>query len=96
MGGLAKGIKESRGLVDAAIADVANGMVISPNVSALSYRNEESGIMDGIKKLMDLQGSTDRYASSGDIVIPVYIGTDMIDEIIISASQRMNLKSGGR
>lgn len=96
MNGLAKGIKDSSGLVDAAIADVANGMVISPNVSALSYKEEGRGILDGIKKLMDIQGSKDINASSGDIVIPVYIGTDMIDEIIISASQRMNLKSGGR
>ena len=34
--------------------------------------------------------------SSGDIVIPVYIGGDMIDEIVVTAQQRMNLKSGGR
>ena len=96
MEGLAKGIKDSRGLVDAAISELAGGMVISPNVSALSYRNEESGILDGIKKMLDVQGSREVYGNGGDIVIPVYIGNDMIDEIIISASQRMNLKSGGR
>ena len=71
-------------------------MVISPNVSALSYRNEESGIMDGIKKLVEGQGSREVTGTMGDIVIPVYIGNDIIDEIIVNANQRMNLKSGGR
>ena len=96
MEGVAKGIKDSRGLVDAAVSDLAGGMVISPSVNALSYRNEESGILDGIKKLVEGQGSRVVNGSTGDIVIPVYIGNDMIDEIIVGANQRMNLKSGGR
>ncbi len=29
-------------------------------------------------------------------MIPVYLGTDMIDEIVVTAQQRMNLRSGGR
>lgn len=33
---------------------------------------------------------------SGDIVVPVYLGGTMIDEVVVSAQQRMNLKSGGR
>ena len=32
----------------------------------------------------------------GDIVIPVYIGQDRIDEIVVNAQQRKNLLSGGR
>ena len=35
-------------------------------------------------------------AAFDDIVIPVYIGGDMIDEIVVTAQQRMNLRSGGR
>jgi hypothetical protein len=34
--------------------------------------------------------------SGGDIVIPVYIGQERIDEIIINATNRVNYKSGGR
>ena len=34
--------------------------------------------------------------AAGDIVIPVYIGGDMIDEVVVTAQQRMNLRSGGR
>ena len=33
---------------------------------------------------------------SGDIVIPVYLGGTMLDEVIINAQQRANLRSGGR
>lgn len=33
---------------------------------------------------------------SGDIVIPVYLGGTMLDEIIINAQKRANLRSGGR
>lgn len=32
----------------------------------------------------------------GDIVIPVYIGQERIDEIIVNATNRVNYKSGGR
>ena len=37
-------------------------------------------------------------ASSGgnDIIIPVYIGQERIDEIVVSAQQRANYRSGGR
>ena len=34
--------------------------------------------------------------SDGDIVIPVYIGQERIDEIIVNATNRVNYKSGGR
>ena len=32
----------------------------------------------------------------GDIVVPVYIGGTQIDEIVLSAQNRRNLRSGGR
>lgn len=34
--------------------------------------------------------------SGGDIIIPIYIGTEKIDEIIITAEQRKNMRTGGR
>lgn len=33
---------------------------------------------------------------SGDIVIPVYLGGTILDEVIVNAQQRANLRSGGR
>ena len=32
----------------------------------------------------------------GDITIPVYIGGNLLDEIVVTAQQRMSLRSGGR
>ena len=33
---------------------------------------------------------------NGDITIPVYIGQDRIDEIVVTAAQRATYRSGGR
>ena len=35
-------------------------------------------------------------ADGGDITIPVYIGNEHIDTIVVKASQRVNYRSGGR
>ena len=32
----------------------------------------------------------------GDITIPVYIGGNLIDEMVVTAQQRIALRSGGR
>lgn len=32
----------------------------------------------------------------GDLVIPVYLGNQLLDEVIVTAQQRMSLRSGGR
>jgi hypothetical protein len=34
--------------------------------------------------------------AGGDVVIPVYIGNEKIDELVVSATQRANYRSGGR
>ena len=41
-------------------------------------------------------GAAGAGASGGDIVIPVYLGGTMLDEVIVNAQQRANLRSGGR
>lgn len=40
--------------------------------------------------------STPVSSSSGDIVIPVYIGSQRLDELVVTAQQRANYRSGGR
>jgi phage-related protein len=101
MEGLAKGIEKSKGLVADAVEGVAGDMVINPNVSAemtgstsqmaagqsASLSGLTTAITDAISQM-----SGDR----GDIVIPVYLGGTMLDEVIINAQQRANLRSGGR
>ena len=101
IGGLAKGIKQSRGLIDKAMSGITGDMMISPRVLAAeggltagAAGKGNSDLLSGITSAVStaLAGN----ASAGDIVIPVYLGTDMIDEIVVTAQQRMNLRSGGR
>lgn len=35
-------------------------------------------------------------SSGGDIVIPVYVGNTLLDELVVNAQNRQNLRSGGR
>ena len=32
----------------------------------------------------------------GDIIIPIYIGQERIDEMVVTSNQRKNFRSGGR
>ncbi len=99
IGGLAKGIEKSRGMIEQAMQGVTSDMVINPRVMAASGGYSGAGVsggdlISGINTALNtaLAGG----GAAGDIVIPVYIGGDMIDEIVVTAQQRMNLRSGGR
>ena len=99
IGGLAKGIEKSRGMIENAMNGVTSDLTITPRVMAAqggySGSAASSGdLISGINTALNtaLAGG----GAAGDIVIPVYIGGDMIDEIVVTAQQRMNLRSGGR
>ena len=98
MKGLAQDIEKSRGLVQKAISNVSADMVIDPQMSmnmagAMAGNPVNAGfsltpILDAIKEL--------NAGENGDTIIPVYIGEERIDEIVVSAAQRANYRSGGR
>ena len=99
IGGLAKGIEKSRGMIENAMNGLTSDLTITPRVMAAQGGYSGSGVngaelISGINTALNtaLAGG----GSAGDIVIPVYIGGDMIDEIVVTAQQRMNLRSGGR
>ena len=101
MGGLAKGIEKSKGMVAKAIEGVSQDMIISPNVSGMESTAgvQTSGQPDsGISSMLSAITSAvkDMKGDFGDIVIPVYLGGTMLDEVIVTAQQRANLRSGGR
>lgn len=50
----------------------------------------------GTEKLSSIVQGALANSARGDIIIPVYIGQDRIDEIIVKATQRTNYRSGGR
>ena len=102
MSGLAEGIEKSRGMVKAAVNSVAADMVVSPQMAVA-----DGGVMTGagvfgsadlaagiVSALKDVLG--DQNGQQGDLVIPVYLGNQLLDEVIVTAQQRMSLRSGGR
>ena len=102
MSGLAEGIEKSRGMVKAAVNSVAADMVISPQMAVA-----DGGVMTGtgtsggadltagiVAALKEVLG--DQKGQQGDLVIPVYLGNQLLDEVIVTAQQRMSLRSGGR
>ena len=102
MSGLAEGIEKSRGMVKAAVNSVAADMVISPQMAVA-----DCGVMTGtgssggadltagiVAALKEVLG--DQKEQQGDLVIPVYLGNQLLDEVIVTAQQRMSLRSGGR
>ena len=112
MEGLAQGIKKSKGLVKDAVDSVAQDMVLSPRMmlgqasvggagsaygsGALSTSVGDRGsLISAIREAVS-GISLGNAGETGDIVIPVYMGNQMLDEVIVTAQQRMNLRSGGR
>ena len=103
MSGLAKGIEQSKSMVAKAVEGVAGDMVISPqmamaresrNVTSLERGNASEGLSGITSAITD--ALSQMSGQNGDIVIPIYLGGTMLDEVIVNAQQRTNLRSGGR
>ena len=99
IGGLAKGIEKSRGLIQSAMNDVAGDMILSPTIqgAGVGAVSGGAGMAEMLSSIRDtLGGMSANAGDSGDITIPVYIGGNLIDEMIVTAQQRIALRSGGR
>lgn len=100
MSGLAKGIEKSKGMVKDAVSGLAADMVVNPQVNAGQMAMLGGGTVSSADMSSFVSAIKDAVSSagggSGDIVIPVYLGGTMLDEVIVNAQQRANLRSGGR
>ncbi len=100
MSGLAKGIEKSKGMVKDAVSGLAADMVVNPQVNAGQMAMAGGGSVTSADMSSFVSAIKDAVSSvnggSGDIVIPVYLGGTMLDEVIVNAQQRANLRSGGR
>lgn len=103
MKGLANGIEKNRNLVEKAVRDVASDMVISPKVNGAEYGYADGALSGG--NMSDLISGISSAVSEalagfsgpqGNIVIPVYVGGTLLDELVVTAQARQNLRSGGR
>ena len=74
-------------VINPKVGEMENGVSAQGNMQAESV----SGMVSVLKTAIE-----NVSGSNGDIVIPVYLGGTMLDEVIVSAQQRANLRSGGR
>lgn len=103
MKGLASGIEKNRNLVEKAVRDVASDMVISPKMNGPEYGYADgalsggnmSDLISGISSAVS-EALSGFSGSQGNIVIPVYVGGTLLDELVVTAQARQNLRSGGR
>ena len=100
--GIANGIRNAIGNVVSAISSVASDMVIRPQMAVAGYgamklpdRMSAEGGLSGITSAIT-EAISQLNGQGGDIVIPVYLGGTMLDEVIVNAQQRANLRSGER
>ena len=89
----ASGVKENMNLITDAIGTVTG--TIAADFSTVQAAPNYSAIADPNESLYGLM-SQNANAESGEIVIPVYIGQEKLDTIIINAQQRYALATGGR
>ena len=101
MAGLAKGIEKGRGMVKRAVSGVASDLMLQPQASVQGMQDGGSAsgdssvreLLGGLKEMLSgLQG----MAGGGTICIPVYVGGTLLDEVVVDAQARQNLRSGGR
>ncbi len=97
IGGLAKGIEKSRGMIKDAMNDVAGDMVLSPTVEAAGAGSAAggSGMADVLSAIRESLSGI-KGGAAGDTVIPVYIGSERIEEIVVKANKAASYRSGGR
>lgn len=100
MSGLAKGIERSRGMVQKAVGGVAADMVISPKLSAIEHSQRQTDSVDSVRQMLggiqEMFAGMQNAGNSETICIPVYVGGTLLDEVVVNAQVRQNLRSGGR
>ena len=101
MSGLAKGIEKSRDMVKKAVSGVASELMLQPQaaVQGMQVGRDSSGdssVSELLGGLQEMLVGLQEMAGGGIICIPVYVGGTLLDEVVVDAQARQNLRSGGR
>ena len=101
MSGLAKGIKKSRGMVKKAVSGVASDLMLQPQAAVQGMQggrdsSGDSSVSELLGGLKEMLSGLQEMAGGGTICIPVYVGGTLLDEVVVDAQARQNLRSGGR
>ena len=73
------------------MTDVANTIRSHLHFSVPDEGPLTAGIVAALKDVLG-----DQKGQQRDLVIPVYLGNQLLNEVIVTAQQRMSLRSGGR
>lgn len=75
-------------------------MVINPRLSAMEYSQRQSESGDSVRQMLgglqEMFSGMQSVNNSETICIPVYVGGTLLDEVVVNAQARQNLRSGGR
>ena len=101
MSGLAKGIEKSRGMVKKAVSGVASDLMLQPQAAVQGMQggrdsSGDSSVSELLGGLREMLSGLQEMAGGGTICIPVYVGGTLLDEVVVDAQARQNLRSGGR
>lgn len=101
MSGLAKGIEKSRGMVKKAVSGVASDLMLQPQAAVQGMQggrdsSGDSSVSELLGGLREMLAGLQEMAGGGTICIPVYVGGTLLDEVVVDAQARQNLRSGGR
>ena len=101
MAGLAKGIEKSQGMVKKAVSDVASDLMLQPQAAVQGMQggrdsSGDSSVSELFGGLREMLSGLQEMAGGGTICIPVYVGGTLLDEVVVDAQARQNLRSGGR
>lgn len=96
MQGLADGIRKNQYLVENAMRDLSGNMALAApgmQAAAQSISVDTSGIAGAMQSAMAAAAANNGVR---DIIIPVYLSGNKVYQEIVTQSQRMNYRSGGR
>ena len=96
MQGLADGIRQNQYLVANAMRDLSGNMAIAApgmQTAAQSISVDTSGIAGAMRSAMAAAAANNGVR---DIIIPVYLSGNKVYQEVVTQSQRMNYRSGGR
>ncbi len=101
MSGLAEGIEKSRGMVKKAVSGVASDLMLQPQAAVQGMQggrdsSGDSSVSELLGGLREMLSGLQEMAGGGTICIPVYVGGTLLDEVVVDAQARQNLRSGGR
>ena len=101
MSGLAEGIEKSRGMVKKAVSGAASDLMLQPQAAVQGMQggrdsSGDSSVGELLGGLREMLSGLQEMAGGGTICIPVYVGGTLLDEVVVDAQARQNLRSGGR